>query len=221
MHATREFIEYKKSAKACFARHIINDFLESRSFWYYLVFRRLSFSLFSIKRKANITNYENVFFRAGRLQPLHLPPTPGVHGHGPGIYVPAIRASYISQGVHRQTDQLVEMFRVRIVRQCQFGSTGDRSHERIPNRYQAAQSPTQTGQRGRQAVLTKDSVGVLIDRDRQTGSGLMIGNPRRGYLHQNWLLYLTNLNIVLDNRTSQPQLFSVGNPNLSVTSKKT
>lgn len=32
MHAIREFIEYKKSAKACSARHMINDFLESRSF---------------------------------------------------------------------------------------------------------------------------------------------------------------------------------------------
>lgn len=74
------------------------------------------------------------------------------------------------------------MFRVRIVRQCQFGSTGDRSHERIPNRYQTAQSTTQTGQRGRQAVLTKDSVGVLIDRDRQTGSGLMTGNPAKQLL---------------------------------------
>lgn len=95
--------------------------------------------------------------RSRRVQPVHLPPTPGVHRHRPGVDVPALRPRDIRQGVYRQTHEHVQVFRVRVVRQRAVRSTGHISHARVPNRDQAAEGAAQESQGLLQALLAKET----------------------------------------------------------------
>lgn len=95
----------------------------------------------------------SVCFRSGGLQPVHLPPPAGVHGYGPGVHIPTVRAGGLREGVHRQADEPVQVLRVRLLRQPELRAGGHLRHERIPNRYQKAESATEALQRRIQAVL--------------------------------------------------------------------
>lgn len=91
------------------------------------------------------------------MQPVHLPPTPGVHRHRPGVDVSALRARDIRQGVYRQAHEHVQVFRVRVVRQRAVRSTGHLSHARLPDRDQTAEGAAQKGQGLLQALLAKET----------------------------------------------------------------
>ena len=49
--------------------------------------------------------------RRGDQQPVHLPPAPGVQRRGPGDHIPTFRDNRLRQGLHRQTDKPLKVFR--------------------------------------------------------------------------------------------------------------
>jgi len=91
-------------------------------------------------------------FRTRGLQPFHLPSAAGVHRHGSGLHVPALRQCDLGQGVHRQADQPVQVLWLRLVRQSGLGPGGHQGDERLPGGHQAPQGAAEEAQ-GLQALL--------------------------------------------------------------------
>lgn len=91
--------------------------------------------------------------RTGGREPVHLPPAAGVHRHGPGVHVPALRPRDLGQGVHRQADQPLQVLRLRVLRQRGLGPGGHTSHERLSNRYKETQSSIEAIERTIETVL--------------------------------------------------------------------
>lgn len=80
------------------------------------------------------------------MQPVHLPPAPGVHRHRPGVDVPAFRACAIREGVHRQADEPVEVLRFRVIRKRVLRPDGDIRDERVPDRDEETEGATEKGE---------------------------------------------------------------------------
>lgn len=95
----------------------------------------------------------NPISRSRGRQPVYIPPSTGVHGHRPGVHVPAVRPCDIGQSVHRQTDQPVKVLRLRLLRQRRVGAGRDTGDERLPNRYKETQSSIETLQGAVETVL--------------------------------------------------------------------
>lgn len=113
--------------------------------------------------------------RTGGREPVHLPPAAGVHGHGPGVHVPALRPRDLGQGVHRQADQPLQVLRLRVVRQRRLGPSGHTSHERLSNRYKETQSSIEAIERTIETVLIPKPFLVKIKKKTlQRGCILLI-----------------------------------------------
>lgn len=101
------------------------------------------------------------------MQPVHLPPPAGVHRHRPGVDVPALRSGHIGEGVHRQTDELEQVFRFRVVRECHVGADGDLGDERLSDRHQEAEGAAEEGQ-GRVETLLRVRVRCVLSAPPST-----------------------------------------------------
>lgn len=99
------------------------------------------FSLFS-------NHIFSICYRSRRLQPFHLPLAAGVHRRGPCVNLSTLRSRDIREGVHRQTDEPVQVLRVRILRERLVGSGRNSRYERLPNRLEETKSSAETVQRG-------------------------------------------------------------------------
>lgn len=101
-------------------------------------------------------------FRTRGLQPFHLPSAAGVHRYGSGLNVPALRQCDLGQGVHRQTDEPVEVLRVCLLRQSGLGPGGHKGDERLPGGHQASQGAAEEAQ-GLEALL-EATIGGKVKR---------------------------------------------------------
>lgn len=96
--------------------------------------------------------------RTGRLQPVHLPFAARIHRYRSGHHVSALWNGTLRQGVHRQTDQPIQVLRVRVLRQCVVGASGHPGDARLPDWRQTAQGAAETLQGSGQTVLTPDTL---------------------------------------------------------------
>lgn len=74
-----------------------------------------------IKHESQITDIHlnqslSIPFRSRRVQPLYLPPASRVHRHGPGNDIRSIREHHLGQSVYRQTNESVQVLRIRLLR---------------------------------------------------------------------------------------------------------
>ena len=87
------------------------------------------------------------------LQPVHLPPAPGVWRRRAHADVPPLWQRHQLEGVHRPGDQPEQVLRVCQLRQphkCPGRHPGD---ERVPDRDEATEGSAETAKRRVQAVL--------------------------------------------------------------------
>jgi len=77
------------------------------------------------KKYQKLMEHPLLSFRTRGLQPFHLSSAAGVHRHGSGLHVPALRQCDLGQGVHRQADQPVQVLWLRLVRQSGLGPERD------------------------------------------------------------------------------------------------
>lgn len=98
---------------------------------------------------------ELICFRSRRLQPVHIPFTTRIHRHRPGLHIPAFRSCDFGQGVHRQTNEPVQVLWFRVFWQRDLGTICHKCYARIPDRHQEAQSAAKTYERGVQTVLNE------------------------------------------------------------------
>ena len=89
----------------------------------------------------------------GGVQPVHLPPAPGVWRRRAHADVPPLWQRHQLEGVHRPGDQPEQVLRVRQLRQPHKCPGGDPGYERVPDRDEATEGSAETAKRRVQAVL--------------------------------------------------------------------
>ena len=87
------------------------------------------------------------------LQPVHLPPAPGVWGRRADADVPPLRQRHQLQGVHRPRHQPEQVLRLRQLRQPDERPGGDPGDERIPDWDEATEGSAEKAKRFVKAVL--------------------------------------------------------------------
>lgn len=134
-------------------------------------------------------------FRPRRLQLVHLSPAARIYWYRLGIDVPAVRSCDLGQGVHRQTNKSIEVFRFRVVRQRVVRSAGHRRDERLPDRHQTTQGAAEEGQRRLQTVLAKETasrfvlVHVLVHHSTVPVSCAHLRISSSCYLYELWDIF--------------------------------
>lgn len=87
------------------------------------------------------------------MQSIYLPLTARVHRYGPSVDVPALRSRSVREGVHRQANELEQVFRVRVVREPILRTIGHIRDERIPDRHQEVKGAAEEAEGGEPPLL--------------------------------------------------------------------